>query len=614
MIFGHHVFLFVSLNIFIIGGAFYLYTKKNLLTYFKGGHLWLTWLSIGVITLMDELTSIFYAPSEALNHIALAAIIFIPITSLLIRYLSTRMVQIAEILDRHNLKGGGVYNFSYLVLGPVISFVAVASILIDYTLTAAISTVSAVENATYFLQLGSGTKIFIELAVIWGIAGLNILGIRENLRVTFTIFLITAVVLINLLLSGLFAFDASNVARLSESATYSWHGIIKGGFFGGYFFFIAAISNCILAYSGVESVLQTAKLSEDWKVSKKAYSFLAFSVGIFTPILSILVLSSTKINFFEHREDLIMHYASMLNGNWFGIVVCVVASITLIMAVNTACVASSELVERVAHRYGFQWIIKTNKRASLYRIHIITAGLFSLIVLATQGKIPTLADMYAVGLVAGFAINLAALLIHIYKKGVKETSSYKVNRFGTFLLFLVIMSCFVYLSYHKPWGFALWAVGTIVCLAIGIFGTRKRAPEIQQITKGELPMDIVFYLAEGQSKNIHLYFKRPHDVLQQKIYDVSVFVTLYSPRQAIPERISENHFRIPFKRTSIIDNISAILDLISYELPEHNVTVHFGWPTSSWYDRLSTGIVVFKLMHLPAVFPKINFKIEKFKN
>lgn len=613
MIFSNNILFFILFNIFIFGGAIYLYTRKNLLTYFKAGNLWLTWLAIGIITLMDELTSIFYAPSEALRHIGLAAIIFIPITSLLIRFLSTRMVQIAEILDLHKLKGGGVYNFSYLVMGPLISFVAVASILIDYILTAAISTVSAVENATYFLELSPITKLVIELGVIWGIAGLNIIGIRENLKVTFTIFLITAVVLLNLLVAGLFNFDASNLSRLTEAGTYSFHHLKGNGFFGGYFFFIAAVSNCILAYSGVESVLQTAKLSESWKISKKAYSFLALSVGVFTPILSILVLSSTNIDFASHPDDLITHFASQLNGNWFGVVVCVIASITLIMALNTACVASSELIERVAHRYGFEWIVKTNSKASLYRIHIINAFFFSLIVLITQGQIPILADMYAVGLVAGFTINLLALLLHLYKRGVKESSTYKVSRLGTFLLFIVIGSCFIYLSVHKPFGFLMWAIGTLFCLLVGVFGMRKRAPEIKQIAQGELPMDVVLYLAEGQSENVHIYFKRPNDSQQKKVYDVSAFITLYSPRQPIPARLGDNHFRIPFKRADIIDNIIAILDLISYELPQHNVTVHLGWPTSSWFDRLSTGVVVFQLMGLPAQFPKINFKIEKFK-
>ena len=55
----------------------------------------------------------------------------------------------------------------------------------------------------------------------------------------------------------------------------------------------------------------------------------------------------------------------------FGVVVGVFGSVILIMAVNTAYVASSELLERVAHRYRFDWLVATNRRASLYRVHIL---------------------------------------------------------------------------------------------------------------------------------------------------------------------------------------------------------------------------------------------------
>ena len=102
---------------------------------------------------MDEFTSIFYVPAEAYRFIGLSAIVFIAITSLLIRFISTRLTEIAEILEHHGLIGGGVYSFSYLVLGPMVSFVAVSSIMVDYILTACISAVSAVSNATSFFPL-----------------------------------------------------------------------------------------------------------------------------------------------------------------------------------------------------------------------------------------------------------------------------------------------------------------------------------------------------------------------------------------------------------------------------------------------------------------------------
>src|SRR5215831_3682020 len=197
-----HTLLFL-LNIGLVFGFGLLLRRKGLLGYAKGGKWYLTWLATGVITLMDELTSVFYAPAEAHRFIGTQAIFFIAFTSLVMRVLSSRMVEIAQILERNDLRGGGVYSFSYLVLGPAVSFVAVASIMVDYILTACISTVSAVINGTAFVPLSSSTEYGLILAIIWSVAGLNIIGIRENARVTFSIFVVAAIVFVNLIALGI---------------------------------------------------------------------------------------------------------------------------------------------------------------------------------------------------------------------------------------------------------------------------------------------------------------------------------------------------------------------------------------------------------------------------
>ena len=51
---------------------------------------------------------------------------------------------------------------------------------------------------------------------------------------------------------------------------------------------------------------------------------------------------------------------------------------------------------------------------SLYRVHIMNATFFSAIVLIAGGQQAILAEMFAVGLVASFCINLGALLIYRY--------------------------------------------------------------------------------------------------------------------------------------------------------------------------------------------------------
>jgi hypothetical protein len=140
------ILFLVLINVGLIAFFMSLRSRENLLGFATGGKWYLTWISIGVITLMDELTSVFYAPAEAHRFIGHQAIFFIAATSVVMRVLSSRMVEIAHILELNGIRGGGVYSFSYFVLGPTVSFVAMASIMVAYILTACISTVSAVIN------------------------------------------------------------------------------------------------------------------------------------------------------------------------------------------------------------------------------------------------------------------------------------------------------------------------------------------------------------------------------------------------------------------------------------------------------------------------------------
>jgi hypothetical protein len=61
---------------------------------------------------------------------------------------------------------------------------------------------------------------------------------------------------------------------------------------------------------------------------------------------------------------------------------------------------------------------------------------------------------------------------------------------------------------------------------------------------------------------------------------------------------------------TLFDSITALLNVIKYELPHKRVTIHFGWPLSSWIDRFSIGVMVYSVMKLPKMFPEFTFVIE----
>jgi amino acid transporter len=598
----------VALNLFLVALFIYLMRRKELLSYHHQGRWWLTWLAIGVITLMDEFTSIFYVPAEAYRFIGLSAIVFIAVTSVLIRFFSTRLTEIAEILEQHGLIGGGVYSFSYLVLGPMVSFVAVSSIMVDYILTACISAVSAVANATSFFPLSEPLKLAMVLGIIWAVAGLNILGIRENARFTFMVFIAAAFIMLNLIVSGLLALNSHSLGQMHQSARIAVGQLQTGSWGGDYSRFISHIAFCILAYSGVESVLQTAGLARNWQEIRKSYLFLGLTVGIVTPLVAALVLSA-PIDFHKHEGDLITHYASMLNGVPFAIAVAVLASFTLSMAINTAFVASSELIERVAHRYNFLWIIATNRRQSLYRIHILNATFFSGIILLTAGSQSLLADMYALGILASFAINTGSLILYRYFTGTKGVK-YFTSRLGTVVLWVILTSSFLFLAYDKHYATMLWGSVTLLVLAAGFLVSRTRGPELKEIAQSSAEMEMILFLAEAETPEVHLFFRRSEEPELTAARKNEAYITFFSPRAGIPPQTAANHFRFPLTKISLYHRMVSLLKVVEYELADRRVVVHFGWPLSSWWDRMAVGVMVFNLMRLPRMFPNFEFDIR----
>jgi amino acid transporter len=600
----------LALNLFLAGLFIYLLRIKELLSFSSQGRIWLTFLAIGVITLMDEFTSIFYAPAEAYRFIGLSALVFIALTSLLVRFISTRLTEIAEILEHHGLIGGGVYSFSYLVLGPMVSFVAISSIMVDYVLTACISAVSAVANATSFFPLSDPMKMIMVLIIIWLVAGLNILGIRDNARFTFIIFIAAAFIILNLIVSGIISLDIWSLGQMRQAFHNSIQHVSTGSLVRNYGNFVSSIALCILAYSGVESVIQTAGLVRSWKEIRRAYLFLALTVGVVTPLVAILALSA-PIDFKTHEGDLITYWATMLNGVPFGIAVGALASFTLMMAVNTAFVASSELLERVADRYGFHWLIVTNRRQSLYRLHLASATFFSIIIFITMGSQEELANMYALGLTASFCINMGSLILYRYFMGTAEGMTYYTSRLGTFILWIILVSCFIFLAIDKLHATMLWAGVTCVMLVLGFLMARKRAPELKEIIQADTEMEMILYLAESEAPEIHLFLRRSEEPEHTPPKDNEAFITFYSPRVGgIPPKQAANHFRFPLTKMSLYHRIVALLRVVEYELGDRQVVVHFGWPLSSWLDRLAIGVMVFNMMRLPRLFPQFEFDIK----
>jgi hypothetical protein len=251
----------------------------------------------------------------------------------------------------------------------------------------------------------------------------------------------------------------------------------------------------------------------------------------------------------------------------------------------------------------------TNRRQSLYRVHLLNALFFSAIIMITAGTQSVLADMYALGLIASFCINMGSLLVYRYFMGTVEIQFF-TNRLVTLLMWIIFISCFFFLAGMKWHGTLLWASVTGLVLFVGLLLARNRAPEIREIAQADSEMSMILYLAETSKPEIRLIFRRPWEEAIASVQDNEVFITFYSPREGIPHKMAPNHFRFPLRHGSLYNRIVAILKVIEYEFPDRRIMVQFGWPMSSWLDRMAVGVMIYHLMRLPKLFPQYQFDIH----
>jgi hypothetical protein len=122
-------------------------------------------------------------------------------------------------------------------------------------------------------------------------------------------------------------------------------------------------------------------------------------------------------------------------------------------------------------------------------------------------------------------------------------------------------------------------------------------------------MEMLLALAECDGP-LRIYFRRPgeHDV--EHADPGTAFITFFSPRQGLPEKLGPAHHRFPVQPAGVFRSITAILQLIVEEFGGRDITVHLGWPLSSWLDRFATGVFVANLIRLPKLFPQLRFSID----
>lgn len=313
---------------------------------------------------------------------------------------------------------GGSASFARHAFNDLISFIAGWGLLLDYIVTIAISAFSIGPYLAYFIPELTETTFQIGLTCgfIFILFLLNLVGIKESTRVSLV--LTVSVLITQTVIIVIVASSSLNLPEFFEGLKINtggpnsptWPQFLKG------------TAMAMVAYTGIESIAQLgAEARRPQKNVPKAivmafYVLIAMYLGLSVVALSVLTPHDLATTY---QEDPIagivakLPYASKMIGPWIGLL----AASLLFVAANAGLIGASRLSFNLGEYYQLpRFFYKLNHRFKTPQNALIFFSILSMIVvMASQGKLSFLADLYNFGAMIAFTSAHCSLLAIRYK-------------------------------------------------------------------------------------------------------------------------------------------------------------------------------------------------------
>ncbi len=430
----------------------------------------------------DAISSSAYATEEILRVLILAGAaamafgleISIAIAVLLIAVaISYRQICIAYP------GGGGSYSVSRRNIGRKVSLVAASALMIDYVMTVAVSTSSAVEQITSAFPILFDERVLIGVIAI----GLITLGNLRGLREAGNIFAVPTYLFVGsaLLMIGVGTF---RILVLGEGATYGPE--LRDQVTGTIqpltaILLLRAFAAGAVALTGTEAIATGVPAFQPPEARNAATT-----LGVMAVLLGVLFVGMTflAVNFgislieTPEKQTVISQVARQVYGD--GIPFYLFQAFTallLFLAANTSFNAFPRLLAILAAdgHMPRQFALRGDRLAYSYGI-IVLASLAAALIVIFRGETHLLIPLYAVGVFIDFTISQSGMIRHwLRERSPGWRRRLSINAFGAVLTATVA----VIVTAVKFFDGA-WLVLALIPTLVGLMAFIRRQYDLQE--------------------------------------------------------------------------------------------------------------------------------------
>ncbi|GCE28452.1 hypothetical protein KDA_39360 [Dictyobacter alpinus] len=357
------------------------------------------------VVFADIGTSVYYTPGILYQTVQGLAGFFVFLTMSVFILLALKY---AEVTHRFP-QGGGVVTVAAQAINPWFGAIGGMFILVDYFLTAAISSLSGILYLSVVFPAigGMPLALFITVGVLILLGVLNWVGISESAKVSLVGAVVAFFSNIAILVTVFTHMSLGQIFELIPEMFKS-HTLTPLSFLAGF-------AGSFLAFSGLESISQLSPVMKQphKKVAGIALTLVVLTIGLTSPMLTIF--STLLLPDAARSEVQSAQIISLLAGHWGGQIlqteVAISASALLIFASNTAIIGAYHVFIALS-RMEFlpSVILQRNKMRGTPHISIALAtGIPIIILFLVWGQINILGEMYAFGLLGAFALTCLGL-------------------------------------------------------------------------------------------------------------------------------------------------------------------------------------------------------------
>jgi amino acid transporter len=373
----------------------------------------------------DAISSTAYATEEILL-VLLMAVTFPKTHSYLVPIGILAVVLLIIVLTSYRQtiyaypNGGGAYIVSKENINPNAGLVAGASLLVDYTLTVAVSISSgvlAIASAVPSLR-PEERRIALALAFLVLMTVGNLRGLKEAGRVFAVPTYVYVALLFSMLVIGLtrvFAFDLGPIKTSHEfAATFAKEHALASS--ATLFVLLRAFSSGAVVLSGVEAISNgvPAFRKPESKNAASTLTYMGLILG--TGFLGIGILAHHLQPVVDEKggETVLSQMGKAVFGDspiYYAFQIATFA--ILILAANTAFAGFPQLSSIIA-RDGYlpRQLANRGDRLAFSNGILVLSGMAALLIIAFRAEVSALIPLYAVGVFTGFTLSQFGMVRH----------------------------------------------------------------------------------------------------------------------------------------------------------------------------------------------------------